>query len=107
MLLPDEPAGQEAAAYQESARAEREQRGGCATPRWGACLSLSLLWRKGRGRGRSGLRRRGRGSLRRWGRSGLTRRLGHNTTGLRLYDLIRTVGLGLRTTGGGRLGLSI
>src|SRR5829696_6357436 len=122
-LLPDEPAGQEAAAYQHSARAQREQRRRAATARRRQCLLLLLLrsgsrgWSRGRsrsgrgrrsrGRSRSGRGRRSRSSLRRRGRRSLTRGLGHNTTGLRLYNLIRTISLGLRSSGRSRLGLGV
>src|SRR5215208_1272745 len=110
-LLPDEPAGQESAAYQHSARAQREQRRRAATARRRQCLLLLLLWSGSRGwsRGwsRSGRRRRSRSSLRRRGRRSLTRGLGHNTTGLRLYNLIRTIGLSLRSSGRSRLGLCV
>src|SRR5215208_3427550 len=118
-LLPDEPAGQEAAAYQHSARAQREQRRRAATARRRQCLLLPLLRSGGRGwggsrgglrgwgRSRSGRGRRSRSSLRRRGRRSLTRGLGHNTTGLRLYNLIRTIGLSLRSSGRSRLGLGV
>src|SRR5215208_566269 len=122
-LLPNEPAGQEAAAYQQSARAQREQRRRAATARRRQCLLLLLLWsgsrgrsrgrsrsgrgRRSRGRSRSGRGRRSRSSLRLRGRRSLTRGLGHNTTGLRLYNLIRTIGLSLRSSGRSRLGLGV
>src|SRR5215212_7716342 len=78
-LLPEEPAGHEATGHQQSARAQREQRGRAGT---------------------AGLRK-----LSRRGRS--ARGLGHNTTGLRLYNPVLTLGLGLRATSLGLLGLGV
>src|SRR5215208_2075289 len=111
-LLPNEPAGQEAAAYQQSARAQREQRRRAATARRRQCL---LLLHRSGSRGWSGSRGGSRGSLRRRGRRrgsglgwlGLTRGLGHNTTGLRLYNPVLTLGLSLGTASRSRLGLGV
>src|SRR5215213_3215377 len=105
-LLPEEPASHEATGHQQSARAKREQRGSAGTT---GLRKLSLRSRsrgRSRGRRRSSLRRRRRsGSGRRRGRS--ARGLGHNSSGLRLYNPILTLGLGLRATSLGLLGLGV
>src|SRR5215212_7671504 len=106
-LLPEEPAGHEATGHQQSARAKREQRGSAGT------TGLRKLSLRSRGRGRSRSRCWGRSRSRCWGRSSLRRRrrsargLGHNTTGLCLYNPILTLGLGLRATSLGLLGLGV
>src|SRR5215208_7657558 len=113
-LLPDEPAGQEATAYQQSARTQREQRRRAATARRRQCLLL-LLWSGSRGwggsrgwsGGRGSLRRRGRRRGSGLGRLGLTRSLGHYSSGLRLYNPVLTLGLGLRPSGTRNLGLGV
>src|SRR5215203_1881003 len=96
-LLPEEPASHEATGHQQSARAKREQRGSAGT------TGLRKLSLRSRSRGRS--RGRRRSSLRRRRRSG--RGLGHNSSGLRLYNPILTLGLGLRATSLGLLGLGV
>src|SRR5829696_2467487 len=113
-LLPDEPAGQEAAAYQHRARAQREQRRRAATARRRQCLLLLLRsgsrgWGGSRGwsGGRGSLRRRGRRRGSGLGRLGLTRGLGNNSSGLRLYNPILTLGLSLRPSGTRNLGLGV
>src|SRR5215208_4159264 len=111
-LLPNEPAGQEAAAYQQSARAQREQRRRAATARRRQCLLLlhrsgSRGWSGSRGGSRGSIRRRGRRRGSGLGRIGLTRGLGHISSGLRLYNPVLTLGLGLRPSGTGNVRLGV
>src|SRR5829696_2615925 len=107
LVLPEEPAGHEATAHQQSARAKREQRGSAGTT---GLRKLGHSRSRGRSRGRRSLRRRrrSRSSLRRRGRRGRSARgLGHNSSGLRRYYPILTLGLGLRATSLGLLGLGV
>src|SRR5918997_1675734 len=106
LLLPDDPAGHQPTGHQQRTSTQRQQRR-CATT-----TGLRKLLRRCRSRGRCrgwcrGWRRR-RGSLRRRRRRRwLTRGLGHYPTSLRLYHAILTLGLGLRSSGLGLLGLGI
>src|SRR5829696_5404349 len=105
LVLPEEPAGHEAAGHQQSARAQREQRGSAGTT---GLRKLGHSRSRGRSRGRRSLRRRRRSSLRRRGRRGRSARgLGHNSSGLRRYYPVLTLGLGLRATSLGLLGLGV
>src|SRR5215211_2034279 len=106
-LLPEEPAGHEAPGHQQSARAKREQRGSAGTT---GLRKLGLGSRgrgRSRGRRRSSLRQRRRSGSGRGRRGRSARGLGHNTTGLGLYNPILTLGLGLRATSLGLLGLGV
>src|ERR671910_3128324 len=106
LLLPYDPAGHQPTSHQQRTSTQREQRR-CATTT-GLRKLLRRCRCRCRCRGRCRGRRRWRGSLRwRRRRRRLTRGLGHYASGLRLYHAVLTLGLGLRSSGLGLLGLGI
>src|SRR5829696_6993654 len=104
LLLPHEPTGYQPTSHQQRTSTQREQRRSTATTGRRQLLR-SRSRRRSRGTRR---RRRRRGGLRRRRRRRrLTRGLGYNASGLRLYNAVLTLGLGLRSSGLGLLGLGI